>query len=123
MHTSALSRSKHMQPSSGNGAEVADFDAAENVANDKKKAEGVVSWLSLYQGADSADVLAIVLGALGAVVNGLVFPAFTFAFGEVRYRLFITQGDMRHHNYWSFLIPHETSSVTGFHSITLGMLC
>ena len=45
---------------------------------------GTVPWVSLYQGADTWDVLALVVGTLGAIVNGLVFPLFSLIFGEVR---------------------------------------
>ena len=44
-----------------------------------------VPWLSLYQGVDGPDVLALTLGVLGAFINGLIFPAFSLVFGEVRH--------------------------------------
>lgn len=41
--------------------------SVEIVDDDKKKAEEVVSWISLYQGADGLDVVALIIGVIGAV--------------------------------------------------------
>lgn len=49
----------------------------------KEDGGGVVSWLSLYEGADGLDSVALGLGVLGAVGNGLIFPSFSLVFGEV----------------------------------------
>jgi hypothetical protein len=64
------------------GAKAVGSDEVENVSKDKSKEGGVISWFSLYKGAEGADVFAIVLGVLGACINGLVFPAFSFVFGK-----------------------------------------
>ena len=59
-------------------------DVAAGGEKGRQEGVGTVPWLSLYQGADSWDVLALVLGTIGAIVNGLVFPVFSLIFGEVR---------------------------------------
>lgn len=57
--------------------------SVEIVDDDKKKAEEVVSWISLYQGADGLDVVALIIGVIGAATNGVVFPLFALVFGEL----------------------------------------
>jgi hypothetical protein len=68
------------------GAKAVGCDEVEIVSKDKSKQGRFISWFSLYKGAEGADVFAIVLGLLGACINGLVFPAFSFVFGEVSAR-------------------------------------
>ena len=43
--------------------------SVEIVDDDKKTAEKVVSWISLYQGADGLDVVALIIGVIGAVLH------------------------------------------------------
>ena len=47
------------------GGETGSASSVEIVGDDKKKPEDVVSWISLYQGADGLDVVALIIGVIG----------------------------------------------------------
>ena len=64
--------------------DVEAVDVAEGGRRGLREEGGTVPWVSLYRGADSWDVLALVLGTLGATVSGLVFPSYSLIFGQVR---------------------------------------
>jgi hypothetical protein len=45
-----------------------------------------ISFFTLYKDCNLSDRAAIAMGVIGSFVNGLTFPLFTFAFGEVCFR-------------------------------------
>lgn len=72
------------EPLGGHGASAVLPAKLESDQSQDDTQEKAVPYFSLYRGLDGKDCVAISFGLLGAFVNGLTQPGFSFVFAEVR---------------------------------------
>eukprot|EP01025_Chloroclados_australasicus_P040714 TRINITY_DN4266_c0_g1_i9.p2 TRINITY_DN4266_c0_g1~~TRINITY_DN4266_c0_g1_i9.p2 ORF type:complete len:248 (+),score=15.29 TRINITY_DN4266_c0_g1_i9:85-744(+) len=74
---------QEVPPTSSAGSSNNSDQVKESAPSQQPEEKPSINYFSLYRYADRVDIVLIIFGFLGAVVNGLTLPAFTVIFGEL----------------------------------------